>query len=124
MAEAFAVIGIVASIVQLVDFSSKVLRRLEEFQTSLGEIPASLRHIQAELPVLQETLQQTRAAIDAGSVRDAKKNALLPAIEGCTEQIGLLDPILAKILTTPTDSRLKRGAKAILSLHRSEKSRA
>jgi len=121
MAEAIVVIGIVASIVQLVDFSSRVLHRLEEFQTGLGEIPVSLRHIKVELPVLQDTLQQTRAAIDAGSVRDATKNALLPAIEGCTEQIRLLDSILAKMLPTPTDSRLKRGTKAILSLHQEPK---
>jgi hypothetical protein len=63
MAEAIAVIGLVASIVQLVDFSSRVLHRLEEFQAGLGEIPMSFRHIKAELPVLQDTLQQTREAI-------------------------------------------------------------
>ena len=121
MAEAIAVIGVVASIVQLVDFSSRVLHRFEEFQSSLGEIPKSFRNIKAELPVLQDTLQQTREAINAGLVRDETKKALIPAIEGCTEQIGLLDPILANTLPTPTDSRLRRGTKAILSLHQEAK---
>lgn len=81
MAEAIAVIGLVASIVQLVDFSSRVLHRLEEFQAGLGEIPMSFRHIKAELPVLQDTLQQTREAIEAGSVRNETKKALDPAIK-------------------------------------------
>jgi hypothetical protein len=121
MAEAIAVIGIVASIVQLVDFSSRFLHRLEEFQSSIGEIPRSFRHIKAELPVLQVTLQQTREAIEAGSVRDETKKALVPAIEGCTEQIRVLNPILAKMLPIPTDSRLRRGTKAILSLHQEAK---
>jgi hypothetical protein len=121
MAEAFAVIGVVASIVQLAGFSSTVLRRLDEFQSSLGEVPRSFRHFKSELPVLQDTLQQTRKAIEVGSVRDETKSALVPAIEGCTEQIKLLDPILAKMLPTPTDSRLRRGTKAILSLHQEAK---
>jgi N-terminal domain on NACHT_NTPase and P-loop NTPases len=121
MAEAMAVVGFVASIIQLVDFSSKVLERLEEFQADLGDIPRSLRYLKAELPVLQDTLQQTKEAIQAGSVREETKKALIPVIEGCTEQIGLLDTILVKIMPAPTDSRLKRGTKAILSLHQEAK---
>lgn len=121
MAEAIAAIGVVASVIQLVDFSSKVLHRLEQFQSSVGEIPLSFRHIKAELPVLQDTLQQTREALEAGSVRDQTKKALIPAIEGCTEQIRLLDSILAKLSPTSTDSRLRRGTKALLSLHQESK---
>jgi hypothetical protein len=121
MAEALAVIGVVASIVQLVDFSSKVLVRLDEFQSSLGEIPKSFRHIKAELPVLQDTLKQTKDAVDAGFVRDETKTALTPAIEGCMEQIRSLDAILTKTLPTSNDSRLRRGTKAIWSLHQDAK---
>ena len=121
MAEAFAIGGIVASIVQLVDFSSKVLGRLDEFQSSLGEVPRSFRNFKAELPVLQNTLLQTREAIEAGLVKDETKQALISAIEGCTEQIRLLEALLAKVLPIPTDSRLRRGTKAILSLHQEAK---
>jgi hypothetical protein len=42
MAEALAVVGVVASIVQLVDFGSEVFHRLNDFQSSLGEIPKPL----------------------------------------------------------------------------------
>lgn len=121
MAETLAVVGVVANIVQLVDFSSKVLVRLDEFHSSLGEIPKSFRHIKAELPVLRDTLQQTKDAIDAGFVREKSKIALTPAIEGCMEQIQSLDAILTKTLPTPNDSRLKRGTKAIWSLHQDAK---
>jgi hypothetical protein len=69
MAEAFTVIGIVANILQLVDFSSRVLGRLNEFHSSLGEVPSSFRHFPVELPVLQNTLLQTREAIDGGLVK-------------------------------------------------------
>jgi hypothetical protein len=121
MAEALAVISVVANIIQLVDFSSKVLHRLDEFRSGLGEIPKSFRHFSAELPVLKVTHQQIGEAIEAGSVRDETEKALIPAIEGCKEQIQLLDTLLAKILPIATDSRLRRGTKAVLSLNQEAK---
>jgi hypothetical protein len=62
MAEALAVVGIIANIVQLVDFSSRVLKRLEDYQSQLGDIPEAFRHINASLPVLLDALQQTQSA--------------------------------------------------------------
>jgi len=50
MAEALAAVGIVANIIQLVDFGSRVLKRLEEYQSILGEIPEAFRYIKAECP--------------------------------------------------------------------------
>ena len=97
MAEALAVVGVVASIVQLVDFGSKVLLRLNDFQSSVGEIPKTFQHIKAELPVLLDTLEQTKTAIQTGSVRDETKKALLPAIDGCRKQIGLLNIVIGKV---------------------------
>src|SRR5271170_3700626 len=113
MAEALAVVGIIANIAQLVDFGSKILHRLSEFQSSVEDVPESFRHIKAELPVLLDTLQQTKEAIEAGSVRDETKKALLPAIEGCRIQIKSLDDVLLKVLPAPGDSWTKRSRKAI-----------
>ena len=121
MAEALAVISVVANIIQLVDFSSKLLHRLDEFRSSLGEIPKSFRHFSTELPVLRVTLQKVRDAIEAGSVGDETEKALIPAIYGCKEQIQLLDTLLTTILPEATDSRLKRGRKAMLSLNQESK---
>jgi len=106
MAEALAVVGIVASIVQLVDFSSKILSHLDEF-----------RHIKVELPLLQDAFRLIKEAIDAGSVENGTKRALLPAIQGCREQVAELDAILAKTLPETGDSWHTRGKKAILSLN-------
>jgi hypothetical protein len=116
MAEALAIVGIVSSIAQIIDFSSKILHRLGEFESSLGNVPETFRHIKAELPVLQGTLQQTKEAIDAGFIREEAGRALLPAIEGCREQIASLDAVLAKTLPAQGDSWGRRGRKAILSI--------
>jgi hypothetical protein len=121
MAEALAVVGIVASIVQLVDFGSKVLLRLNEFQSSLGEIPKTYRHVKAELPVLLDTLGQTKHAISAGSIRDETKQALLPAIDGCRIQVELLETLIEKTLPLRDDSWAAKSRKAFSSLRQESK---
>src|ERR1700691_5713937 len=98
MAEAFAILGVAASIVQLIDFGSKVFVRLNEFHSNAGEIPEAFQHVKAELPVLLDTLEQTKTAIETGSIRDETKKALLPAIDGCRTQIGLLNFVMGKVL--------------------------
>jgi hypothetical protein len=112
MAEALAVVGIVANIVQLVEFGSRVLKRLEEYQSKVEDFPEVFRHIIAELPVLLDALQQTQSAIDAGSMGEKSKRVLLPALEGCKVQIRQLDELIAKALPTSSDSWIRRGRKA------------
>ncbi|OAF55629.1 hypothetical protein VC83_07589 [Pseudogymnoascus destructans] len=121
MADPLTIVGIIANIVQLVDFSTKVLARLNDFQSSLGEIPKAFRHIKAELPVLQETLKQTRGKIDDGAVEDSTRAALLPAVQGCKIQIEALDALLAETLPVAGDSRFKKSTKALWSITQDSK---
>lgn len=116
MAEALAVVGIVASIVQLVDSGSRVLSRLEEYRSSLGDIPESFRHVKTELPVLLDALKQKKAEIDAGQITNDSKKALAPAVEACGKQIKALNDVIAKALPKPGDSWAKRKTKALGSL--------
>jgi hypothetical protein len=121
MAEALAVVGVVASIVQLIDFGSKVLLRLNEFQSNAREAPQTFQHIKAELPVLLDTLEQTKTAIETASIRDETKKALLPAIDGCRAQIESLDILIMKVLPLAGDSWRERSRKVISSLRQDAK---
>jgi hypothetical protein len=103
MTETIAIVGIVASIVQLVDFSSKVLHRLNDFQSHLDDVPESFRHIKIELSLLLTALQRTKKELDADAV-DHTKRALLAVIAGCREQIKSLDDVLIKTLSMTEDS--------------------
>lgn len=116
MAEALAVVSVVANIIQLVDFGTRVLSRLEQYQSTVAEVPEAFRHIKTELPVLLLALSQTKAASDAGQLGDTSKRALLQVIEGCTAQIKALDGVIEKALPAPGDSWTSRGKKAIRSL--------
>jgi len=121
MAEALAVVGVVASIVQLVDFSTRVVSRLDEFYSAAKETPKSFRDIRTELPLLATTLKQLKGAIDPTSVADGSTKALVSVIAGCNEQVAQLDAILAKTLPETNDSWRTKGKKAIVSLHHDAK---
>jgi N-terminal domain on NACHT_NTPase and P-loop NTPases len=121
MAEAVAVIGLVASIVQLAEFGAKVLHRLNEFQSSLGEIPKTFQHVKAELPILLETLEQMRLEAQNGSMREETKQALLDIVNGCQKQLTRLDELIKRTLPQQSDSWRTRTGKAILSLRQDTK---
>ena len=118
MAEALAVVGVVASIVGL---GSKVLHRLNDFQSSRGEIPESFKHVKEELPILLETLNQTKLAVEKGSIKEETKTALLLVVNRCQAQITLLDDVIGKSLPQEGDSWRKKTSKAIFSLRQDSK---
>jgi hypothetical protein len=121
MAEALAVVGVVASIVQLVDFSSKVLHRLNEFQSSLGEVPKAFQHVKAELPILLETLKQTESSIQSQSLGADTKQAISLIISRCQTQIALLNELVEKVLPKKNDSWSTKTSKAFFSLRQDAK---
>ena len=121
MAETLAVVGVVASIVQLVNFGSKVLRRLNDFQSNVREIPKPFKHVKDELPILLETLRQTKGAVEQGSISEDTKEAILLVVNGCQTQITLLDGIISRSLPQEGDSWGRKTGKAILSLRQDAK---
>jgi hypothetical protein len=117
MAEALVIVSVVASIVQLVDFSTRVSSRLDEFYSVTKEVPKSFRHVKTELPLLATTLAQLKGAISTTLVADKSTKALVSVIAACNEQVTQLDAILEKTLPEANDSLRIKGKKAIVSLH-------
>lgn len=63
-----AAIGTVASILQLVDFTSKLISRLKEYHDQSSGISKWLQYISVELPVLNYTLRRLEEAFKNASV--------------------------------------------------------
>jgi len=105
MSEALAIIGLVSAIVQFVE-------RLQDFHTSVNEVPKAFRDVKVELPLLLNTLKRTQAQADSGALSRETQEALLPVVEGCRSQVELLDSTLVKALPKLGDSSLRRGMMA------------
>ncbi|EMD62371.1 hypothetical protein COCSADRAFT_27880 [Bipolaris sorokiniana ND90Pr] len=116
MVEGPAVIGAVASITQLIDFSAKVIIRLKDFHSLAGELPTSLRHVSSKLPVLSTTLVSICQNLKVNPADSKLEAALLLVFSECREQIAQLDAVIAKTLPTTNDKWLSTSKKAIGSL--------
>lgn len=112
MAEALAAVGAAASILQLVGFGIRVLNRLDQYRSTVSEVPETFRHIKSELPVLLDALNTTKAAIEAGLLQDKSETALRQTVEGCVVQVKALDEVIKKVMPSSNDSWTRRGKKA------------
>jgi N-terminal domain on NACHT_NTPase and P-loop NTPases len=121
MAEALAIVGLVSSIVQFVDFSSKIVHRLNEFHASLDEVPESFRDIKIELPLLVDTLERTKKQTEDGCFSKNTQEAICSVIKGCQLQIERLNDVLEETLPTKGDSSWRRGKKAFSSIVQEKK---
>ncbi|KAI9871969.1 MAG: hypothetical protein M1830_002210 [Pleopsidium flavum] len=110
MAEVAAVIGLTASIVQLIEASRKVWQRIQNFRN--GTI---FRNINAQLPLLQQTLERIQTAQKQGALDSATQQALSGAINGCLELITDLDAVVTSMTPADTSSKFHRGCKGIRS---------
>ena len=116
MAEGLAVVAIVSSIVQLVDFTSKIIARLNEFHSGTNDIPKSLSYLKAELPLVVRTLQQIQESIHAGLFSKECTTALQPVIQGCQESVSDINSILVKTSPKQGDGRTRKAFKSVSSV--------
>lgn len=121
MAEAAAVIGLVASIASLVELSTKVVSRLHEFTSKASEIPESLRSLLIRLPLLTATLQCIQMQAEAGRLPDDVTNALKAVVDNTSEQVSAVQTCLSKIVPPDGASKLERALKALRSLANEDK---
>ena len=87
MAEAFALVGLIAAIVQFVDTGVEVVHRLNEFQSDAKDLSPALESLQSRLPLIVDTLQRTKKQAEEGHVNEATAQALEPVIRGSLQQV-------------------------------------
>lgn len=60
MAESVVAIGLAANIVQLIIWATKIVKRIDEFQSQSHKVPKLFRDIKTQLPLLLDTLGETQ----------------------------------------------------------------
>ncbi|KAL6714262.1 hypothetical protein ACLMJK_007685 [Lecanora helva] len=121
MAEAVAIIGLVASIASLVDLSAKVLSRLHDFTSKSSEVPESFRSLSTRLPLLTATLQHIQSQAEDGRFPDDITKALKAVIDDTSRQISNIQIFLSKVLPADSASKPERALKALKSLAKEDK---
>lgn len=84
---------------------------MHEFKDSVSDVPKVFRDIKIELPLLLDTLQRTKEQAELGKITDETQSALLPVVDGCSDQVRLLEEMLSKALASSEDSSWQRRRK-------------
>lgn len=116
MAEALAVVGLVSAIVQFVDFGTKSVNRLHEFQTEVADGPKVYQDVQTRLPLMLDLVNKIRVRVAVGQIDRSSQVTMLPIIESCISQVNLLNNLLLKALPQASDSSWTRGKRAFHSV--------
>lgn len=118
MAEAIAIVSLVATVGSLVDYGRQIVSRLNEFHSDFGEVPKSLRDFSNILPLILDTLSRTERQARDGRVNHDTQVALRPVLQDCRTQIKALELILQKTLPTKSDSAFTKSTKALASVRK------
>ena len=121
MAEAAAIVGLVASIASLVDLSAKVVSRLRDFTSKSSDIPESFRSMSTRLPLLTTTLQNIQSQAEAGRLPEVLMKNLKAVVDDTVKQIAAVQTILFRVLPSDGDSKLRRALKALKSVAKNDK---
>ncbi|KAK5052000.1 hypothetical protein LTR84_002804 [Exophiala bonariae] len=116
MAEAVAVIGLLSSIIQLVDFSSNLLDRLHDFVTTTKEVPDVFRNICVQLPLTTATLQRLSRRISENGLSSDEQKALQAIVDRTMELIHNINEVLSKTIPSKTSSSFEKRVLALQSL--------
>jgi N-terminal domain on NACHT_NTPase and P-loop NTPases len=98
MAEAITVLGLVSSIIQIVDFSFKVARGLKSLQSGQSEAAQSLQNVRVQLDLLVVAFENIAERNKNARFRgDNPKKIVWDAVEGCRSNIRQLNDILKRM---------------------------
>jgi hypothetical protein len=116
MADPITIIGVISSVVQLIDFSAGVLVRLNEYRSKGSELPSAFAHVTGQLPLLRTVLKRSKEGIQSERMSLDEVRAIEPCLRGCQQQMEKLKEILSAILPKAQETALKRMTKGLRSM--------
>ena len=116
MAEVVAAVSLLASILQLVDFGSKLVERLNDFVATTKDVPETFRNISFQLPIAITTLQRLRCRIERSELSRNESDALKALVDHSIDLIKDVSSIFEKVIPTKTSSSFEKRLLAFQSL--------
>lgn len=106
------VIGLASALVTFIDFSAKVIKRLDEL-SQVGEVPKCFKDVKIRLPLvvnIVEAIQRSQDKLDK-----SVQPSVDAVIRACDDQVQQLETILNKVTVGHGDSAFKKGLKVFTS---------
>ena len=114
-------VGVAASIVQFISYGINVAQRLKEYNSAASDVPKSLQHIAAQMPLLLNALDRVKTGSAIEGVDLDTRCILKGVVSGCRKQVEKIDAIIDKVLYVPGDSLVTRVQKVFVGLKNDDK---
>src|SRR5437016_2947562 len=108
MAEVVGVIGVVASIGQLIEMGTKIVTRVNEFASATTEVPKSFLALKDRLALLTITLREVQRQASDGLISEPAANVLEPIVKRSLTNAQDLLILIEKVVPDATSSRFER----------------
>ena len=113
MAEGLIVVGSVAAILQLTEYSKGFLKFLKEYQAKAANLPLSFQVILSQQHLLFRSLEILEARARQSQIDHDSIPHVQILSDACRKEVEYLKGILNKIAAPDTGSRAKKAIKAI-----------
>ena len=113
-AEAFAVLGVISSIISIVDGTKKVY----DAATDTKGLPQAFREVRGRLPIVGSILGSAKQDIEERKVKNDSCKGVKHVVEACEEKAKSLEELFHKAIPAEGASDLKRYYKAVKALGR------
>lgn len=113
----FHTVGLVASIVQLTDFSYRVIRRIDDLRGQLGDVPKAFAPVRRELEYVEGLIQSLdTAAVDRSDMKDP----VYALIEGFKKQLQELEDFIRCVRINEHQSLIANLGSAMTSVRKDD----
>ena len=116
MAEAVAVLSLLANMGQVIDFSSTIITRVQHFSKAVDDLPSCFTHLANQLPLLTAMVKNLRRRASSGRVGSDTQHELEGVVRSLENELRSLDALLANVLPKSGASSLERAVKALKSV--------
>ncbi|MCJ1396885.1 hypothetical protein MMC11_000075 [Xylographa trunciseda] len=120
-AEVLFVIGLLPSIISLLQTSGRVVSQIIGIGKEVKAAPKALRNLQAVLRAAELVLQKTEGWARAGNLDDETCGILRPIITECGERVTELKDILGKLTPSEKGSRFANAWKTVSAITQEKK---
>ena len=115
-AEAIALLGVIGSIISIVDGTKKVY---DAAKTVKG-LPAAFRDVANRLPIVRDILETARNNITSGSFDESSCEGTKDVVDACEKKAKRLNELFHKVNSTNSSSDLRRYYKAVKAYGRGD----
>jgi hypothetical protein len=108
-AEAILILGVISSIIAIVDETKKVY----DAATNTAGLPEAFREVAGRLPIVRNILDSAKQHIDDGNVNEVSCKGVKDVITACEKKATKLDELFREAIPADSASDLKRYYKAV-----------